>query len=160
MGGVILPEPSALASPYMSLEEQGLPMATEIVGPPAYGSPDPVTSAGKLLPLRDHPLRSDALPEGHPARIADDYGADHTEDYVMPGESSAPVVPKLLDLNTQQSETDEMQEVESYDEVKKDVLLAEAENRGLTVSKSMTKSEIIEALEADDRESAESESDE
>lgn len=93
IGEVILTEPSGLALPYMGVEDQGMPMRTEIVGPPSYGSPNPSTSAGKLLPLDDHPLNADKLEKGHPAAIAKDYGADHTEDYVMPGESSHPVIP-------------------------------------------------------------------
>ena len=93
-GTVILPEPSAVASPYMSMEEQGMELKTDVVGPPSYGSPEPATSAGKLLPLRDHPLRADLLPEGHPAAISEDYGADHQNDTVMPGASSSPVIPK------------------------------------------------------------------
>lgn len=148
-GEVILSSPSALASPYMSAEEQGLPMSTEIVGPPAYGSPEPATSAGKLLSLRDHPLRSDAMPEGHPAAIAEDYGADHTGDYVMPGESSHPVIP-LAD-SAAAGNSSSMEEV-TYDEATKAELFDEAERRGLDVNKSMNKSELIDALEASDAE--------
>lgn len=72
--------PSEIGNPYMSEEEQGMEMRPAIVGPPAYGSPDPLTQAGRLLPLQQHPLRSDALPEGHPSGISEDYGAgyDHT----------------------------------------------------------------------------------
>lgn len=49
-------------------------MTAAVVGPPAYGSPDPATSAGKLVPIDQHPLNPAALPEDHPARISDDYG--------------------------------------------------------------------------------------
>jgi pyruvate/2-oxoglutarate dehydrogenase complex dihydrolipoamide acyltransferase (E2) component len=72
--------PSDFMNPYVSEEEQGMEMRPAIVGPPAYGSPDPLTSAGRLLPIEQHPLRADALPEGHPAAISEDYGEgyDHT----------------------------------------------------------------------------------
>jgi pyruvate/2-oxoglutarate dehydrogenase complex dihydrolipoamide acyltransferase (E2) component len=70
----VLPQPSALNNPYMSEEDQGMEMKVAVVGPPAYGSPDPTTSAGKLVPLDQHPLHPEALPEGHPAAISEDYG--------------------------------------------------------------------------------------
>jgi pyruvate/2-oxoglutarate dehydrogenase complex dihydrolipoamide acyltransferase (E2) component len=72
--------PSVFQNAYVSEEEQGMEMRPAIVGPPAYGSPDPLTQAGKLLPLEQHPLRMDALPEDHPAAISEDYGEgyDHT----------------------------------------------------------------------------------
>lgn len=72
--------PSSSPNPYMSEEEQGMEMRPAIVGPPAYGSPDPLTQAGRLLPLQQHPLRADALPDGHSAAISEDYGEnyDHT----------------------------------------------------------------------------------
>lgn len=148
IGAVILSEPSALASPYMSLEEQGMEMQTEVVGPPAYGSPDPVSSAGKLLPLRDHPLRADALPEGHPSRIDEEYGRDHFGDTVMPGESSSPVIPKT-DLEVDLEGRRDAREG-NYEEMTKADLLDEAKSRNLDVSSSQKKDELIEALEADD----------
>lgn len=70
----ILPSPSSLANPYMSEEDQGVEMTAQVVGPPAYGSPEPATSAGRLLPLNEHPLNAEALPEGHPAAISPEYG--------------------------------------------------------------------------------------
>src|SRR4029077_7298774 len=51
----------------MSEEEQFMDMPPTIVGPPAYGSPDPLSSAGRLLPLDQHPFNPDSLPEDHPA---------------------------------------------------------------------------------------------
>jgi pyruvate/2-oxoglutarate dehydrogenase complex dihydrolipoamide acyltransferase (E2) component len=73
-GSVIQTPPSAYMNPYVPEEEQGMDMKPVIVGPPAFGSPDPLTSAGALLPLEQHPLRTDALPEGHPSAISEDYG--------------------------------------------------------------------------------------
>src|SRR6266478_5153639 len=52
----ILAQPSSPPNPYLSEEDQGMEMVAVVVGPPAYGSPEPVTSAGKLLPLDQHPL--------------------------------------------------------------------------------------------------------
>lgn len=77
---VIQSNPSEFPNAYVSEEEQGMEMRPAVVGPPAYGSPDPLTSAGRLLPLEQHPLRADALPEDHPAAISEDYGEgyDHT----------------------------------------------------------------------------------
>src|SRR5438045_531225 len=72
-GDVILATPSAQASAYMSAEEQNMEIPSEVVGPPSFGSPDPTTNAGKLLPLSQHPLRPEAMPEGHPAAISEEY---------------------------------------------------------------------------------------
>lgn len=68
LGGVI-------QNPYASPEEQGMELTPKTFGPPQYGSPDPTTSAGRLVTLEDgHPLDPGLLPEGHPAAISDDYG--------------------------------------------------------------------------------------
>ena len=77
---VIQTVPSEIPNAYVSQEEQGMEMRPAVVGPPAYGSPDPLTSAGRLLPLEQHPLRAENLPEDHPAAISEDYGQgyDHT----------------------------------------------------------------------------------
>jgi pyruvate/2-oxoglutarate dehydrogenase complex dihydrolipoamide acyltransferase (E2) component len=69
-----LAQPSALMNPYLSEEDQFMEMEAQVMGPPQYGSPDPATAAGRLLPLDQHPLNAEALPEGHPAAISEDYG--------------------------------------------------------------------------------------
>jgi len=69
-----LSQPSLLQNPYMSEEDQFMEMEAQVVGPPQYGSPDPATSAGRLLPLEQHPLNPEALPADHPAAISADYG--------------------------------------------------------------------------------------
>lgn len=148
-GEVILSSPSAVASPYMPAEDQMLELRTEVVGPPAYGSPEPTTSAGKLLPLNEHPLRADSLPEGHPAAISEDYGADHEGATVMPGESSQPVTP-MLSLNTDDGSAGGDAPEGGYDEMTKAELVDLADERGVEVSSSWKKDEIIEALEAAD----------
>jgi pyruvate/2-oxoglutarate dehydrogenase complex dihydrolipoamide acyltransferase (E2) component len=72
--GVILPAPSQTQNPYVSEEMQGMEMIPKTVGPPQYGSPDPASSASRLMTLEDgHPLAG--LEEGT-AAISEDYGAD------------------------------------------------------------------------------------
>jgi hypothetical protein len=43
---------------------QQLEAHPEIIGPPAYASPDPTTNTGRLVPIEDHPLE-----------LSEDYGA-------------------------------------------------------------------------------------
>jgi len=57
--------PSEKLHPNRQEDEQDMEMKPVIVGPPAYGSPDPETAAGALVAVEDHPLE-----------LADDYGAD------------------------------------------------------------------------------------
>jgi pyruvate/2-oxoglutarate dehydrogenase complex dihydrolipoamide acyltransferase (E2) component len=64
--------PSSQMNPYVSQEEQGMEMRPAIVGPPPYGSPDPMTTAARLLPLHQHPFAQ--LEEGDSAAISPDYG--------------------------------------------------------------------------------------
>src|SRR5262245_60845347 len=52
---VLAIDPSSIPNPNRTLEEQGMEMTPVLVGPPAYGSPDPQTSAGRLIPLAEHP---------------------------------------------------------------------------------------------------------
>lgn len=71
---VVMPAPSAQMNPYVPEEEQGMEMRPTIVGPPGYGSPDAITSVGRLVSLSSHPLAPEFLPEGHPAALSDDFG--------------------------------------------------------------------------------------
>lgn len=66
--------PSTQINPYVSPEEQGMEMTPAIVGPPPYGSPDAITTVGRLVPLYQHPLNAENLPDEHPAAISEDYG--------------------------------------------------------------------------------------
>lgn len=66
--------PSATPNPYRSEAEQNMEMKPVIVGPPGYGSPDPLTSMGRLVPLEAHPLRDTHIDVGY----AEDYGANLT----------------------------------------------------------------------------------
>jgi len=84
--GMAFPAPittpqSAQMNANMSQEEQGMEMAPVLVGPPPYGSPNPLTSGSRLLPLAQHPLNPDYLPDddlAQAAAIAGDYGVGYT----------------------------------------------------------------------------------
>lgn len=93
---VIQRNPSEFPNAYVGEEGQGMEMKPVVVGPPAYGSPDPHTSAGRLLPLEQHPLRADALPEGHPAAISEDYGEGY--DHTLKGAATVRQSPLSSDL--------------------------------------------------------------
>jgi len=57
-------------NPNVSPEEQGMDMVPVVMGPPQYGSPDPLTAAGQLMPIVDHPLAD---------QISEDYASDEQE---------------------------------------------------------------------------------
>jgi len=104
---VVMPAPSTMLNPNVSEEEQGMEMRPTVVGPPAYGSPDAITSAGRLLPLNTHPLSADVLPEDHPAAISPDYaeGYDGTLKGVQTITSS-PSAPQTTKEKTDGEEVD------------------------------------------------------
>jgi hypothetical protein len=140
----------------MSEEEQFMEMTPVVVGPPGYGSPDPITSAGRLLPLEQHPFNPENLPEDHPAAIDEQYGEGYDSN-LAPDEVGThhPGAPQRTDLEKDTTGDGggakvEGEQVESYDEKTKDELLAEAQGRGLEVNTSNTKAEIVQALEDDD----------
>lgn len=57
--------PSEALNP--NLEDQDMEIKPTVMGPPAFGSPDPNTAAAVLAPVVDHPLK---------ATFSEDYGAD------------------------------------------------------------------------------------
>jgi len=124
--------------PYASEEKIGMQMEPVIVGPPAYGSPDPETSAGRLLSLRDHPLKAENLPEGHPAAISEDYGEDVT------GKVELGVTPTGHGVPQEQEEAD-------TDEMTVPELKDEAKARGIEGYSSMNKKELQKAIEDDEK---------
>lgn len=146
--------PSAVKVAGMSEEEQEMEMTPVVVGPPAYGSPEPATSAGRLLPLDEHPFNPSNLPEDHPAAIDESYGEGYTGGTISPDElgTNFPGAPGRTDLETALlGEPALGEEVpNTYEERTKADLLEEAEGRSLDVNSSNTKAEIITALEEDD----------
>jgi pyruvate/2-oxoglutarate dehydrogenase complex dihydrolipoamide acyltransferase (E2) component len=122
--GLVMPAPSVQNNPYVSEEEQGMEMRPTVLGPPAYGSPDPVTSVGRLVSLTSHPLSAEILPEGHPAALSEDFGEGY--DGTLKGDAtitSAPVA-----AQTTAEPTDEEGEGEGeYNATAGAVELAEAE---------------------------------
>lgn len=121
-----------------------LNMETAVVGPPAYGSPDPATSAGRLVPLRDHPLSAERLPEGHPAAISEDFAKDLLEgevaaEFGREGTHHGP--PSLTDL-----ERDSLGQG-GYDNMNVADLKGLARQREIEGFSSMNKQELIAANE-------------
>jgi hypothetical protein len=144
--------PSSMKIAGMSEEEQSMEMTPVVVGPPGYGSPSPITSAGRLLPLDQHPFNPEALPEDHPARIDEEYGKGYS-DAISPENvgQSFPGTSSGSDLeNDLQGKEEGTSEDASYDEQTKAELQAEADNRGLDLPSGATKAEIVNALEDDD----------
>ncbi len=149
---VVTTPPSASKVAGMSEEEQSMEMTPVVVGPPGYGSPAPITSAGRLLPLDQHPFNPESLPEDHPARIDEDYGKGYGE-AISPEDvgTSFPGTSSGSDLeNDLKGTAEEDEDAPSYEEQTKADLTAEAENRGLEIPSGSTKAEIVAILEEDD----------
>jgi pyruvate/2-oxoglutarate dehydrogenase complex dihydrolipoamide acyltransferase (E2) component len=115
---------SNLDMPYMSEEEQGMEMRATVVGPPGYGSPDPVTSLGVLVPLEQHPLRADALPEGHPARVDESYAEGYKSLTTAPGEPQMPLGATDFEVDLNGGQSDRLDEIDATEGA---VELADAE---------------------------------
>jgi hypothetical protein len=154
-GALVQANPSATNISGMSEEEQFMDMTPVVVGPPAYGSPNPVTAAGRLLPLTQHPFNVENLPEDHPAAIDTAYGEGYQADLTASElGTSFPGAPQRTDLETALLGTGEGEggtgTATDYASQTKADLLTEAQNRGLDVTNANTKDEIIAALQADD----------
>lgn len=141
----------------MSEEEQYMDMQPAVVGPPAYGSPNPLTSAGRLLPLNTHPFAKENMPEGAEALIDEAYGQGYDAALTAAELGTQfPGAPQRSDLERDSAgELDERLAeaagaAPNYDSMTKDELLAEATSRGLNVTASNTKAEITQALVDDD----------
>jgi hypothetical protein len=143
--------PSETRISGMSQEEQTMNMTPVVVGPPAYGSPIPETSAGRLLPLDEHPFNPEALPEDHPVRIDENYGKGY-EGEISASQigTSFPATSERTDLERDLAGQGEEEEPVDYATQTKADLLAEAQARNLDVTNDNTKAEIVSTLEEDD----------
>lgn len=61
---------STQLNPNVGLEDQDMEMTPVVMGPPAYGSPDPNTQARRLAPLNESELGK---------TISEDYAQDHLD---------------------------------------------------------------------------------
>ena len=125
---------------YASEEEIGLQMKPVVVGPPAYGSPDPDTSAGRMVAVEHHPLTA-------VGKIGEDYGADVMDATATMGtEGSHHGGPSgMTDL-----ERDRLGGEGDWNELTVPELKEEASARGLEGYSSMNKKELVKALEKSD----------
>jgi hypothetical protein len=140
-------------NPYVSQEEQFMEMTPKVFGPPAYGSPDPLSAAGRLVPVEDHPLAAGRAPEA--SAIAEDYAADVTGANLAPGEGAHPGGPQRSDLELdgmglQGERVAAAENAASYEEMSKDELLELAGEREIAGRSSMNKEELVEAHAAYD----------
>ena len=120
--------PSETLNPSFAQEDQDkveeLQNQPEIIGPPAYASPDPETARGRLVPIETHPLELDP-----------DYGAS------VP----TPATTVTLQPGFEEGEGGPVIDVNEYDdETTKDEWQKAAKSRGLPVSG--TKDEIANRI--------------
>jgi Rho termination factor, N-terminal domain len=164
--GVLEEPPSERNLPYMSPEEQHMEMVPQVVGPPQYGSPDPLTSSGRLRTLDQHPLSARNLPEGleTSAAISEDYGQDvqgvtlpsPAEGGTQTGYGADPQnrqdLPSDIYLEASGTETPT-----DYESMSVEQLKGLARDREITGFSKMNKDQLIEELQTSDESSAEEE---
>lgn len=119
-------QPSLRLNP--NLEDQSLEIKPTVMGPPAFGSPDPNTSAAILAPVVDHPLR---------ATFSEDYGA------TVEGDTN--------DVSGITGDEDAgREEAEGYNANTVEELKDMAREREVEGFSTMKKAELVDALEAYD----------
>lgn len=113
----------------------GVPGKSEVsevvLGPPAFGSPDPRTLGHVMMPATDHPVSA----------------PDLSPDYA--GDKEAQLGPEPEE--TVNDEDDDSNDATWNKSMNKADLLKEADSRNLDVTDENTKDEIVAALEEDDK---------
>lgn len=71
-----MPPNSEKMFPNLSEEEQDVELEPVVMGPPAYGSPDPATAENTLLPLVDDPHHTAADAADEAAKLREEESAE------------------------------------------------------------------------------------
>jgi len=126
---LVTDNPSERLNPYV--EDQNAVILPTVMGPPAYGSPDPETSSSYLAPLVDHPLR---------ASFSEDYGADVIEDSnLVSRETGEEVDPDEIGSDVEEEGPPD------YESMTVEELKNLARDRGIEGFSQMNKAELIAA---------------
>lgn len=154
----VLPQPSRLLNPSFRAEDQAVAAELEtqqnVIGPPAYASPDPVTNQGRLVPIEQHALAKADL-------LSPDYGGGVVNPVPGPVEplGSQEVDPALVTDSTAPP-APAVALPDNRDEWEKSHWKAYAEQIGVGSSGSAKQIQArVEAKETADAERAEFESD-
>jgi hypothetical protein len=97
------PEPktfdrSEMVNPYLSLEDQDMEMTPVVMGPPAYGSPDPETQAIRLVPLDENELGES---------LSADYGKDALDAGAVAGDTSGQDAAEEASVQSEEADPDD-----------------------------------------------------
>lgn len=133
---LVTDEPSTRANPYV--EDQNMEIKPTVMGPPAFGSPDPNTTATTLAPLVDHPRR---------ALLSEDYGADVIEDSNLVSPTTGEEVDAQEELGSEVES-----EEEDYNSMTVEELKNLSRNREIEGFSTMNKAELVAANEEYDNE--------
>lgn len=127
----VMDQPSTRLNPYV--EDQNMDIKPTVMGPPAFGSPDPETVNAYLAPVVDHP---------RVASFSEDYGADVLEDSnLVSGQSGEEVdVEEEIGSEIAAEETD-------YNAMTVEELKNLSRDRGIEGFSTMNKAELVAANE-------------
>ena len=109
-----------------NLPEDDMVIKPSVMGPPAFGSPDPDTAAAYLAPVVDHPLK---------ATFSEDYGADVAD------ESQA------VSGITGDEEGPSGSDAEGHEAMTVEELKDEARDKEIEGFSTMKKAELVSALD-------------